>query len=83
MSRLVSSLLLCCSVLNLATSALLLRSGRRNSGEFGISCPPLGMSGVSNSRCQPETNGRESPPSPFMWLVQVVSKNYGCILVIG
>lgn len=41
MSLLVSNLLLCSLVLNLATSALLVRSGRRNSGEFGIYCPPL------------------------------------------
>lgn len=45
---LVSSPLLCCSVLNLAASALLLRSGRRNSASLGdiLSSCCFGMSGV-------------------------------------
>lgn len=80
-----SSLLLWCSVLNLANSALLLRSGKRNSGEFGIYCPPLVLVCLVSPTAvvnQKQIAEKAPPPNPIICLVQVVSKNYGCILVI-
>ena len=60
---LISSLLLCCSVLNLAASALLLRSVRRNSESLGdtVSSSWFGMSGVLTALIN-QKNCRESPP---------------------
>lgn len=64
---LISSLLLCCSVLNLAASALLLRSGRRNSESLGdtLSSCCFGMSGVLTALTRKKL--QRKPPSPMMW----------------
>lgn len=80
---LVSSLLLHYTVLNLAASALVLRSGMRNSKSLGdtLSSCCFGMSVVLTGLINQKKLQRK-PPSPMMWLVQAVRENDVCNLVI-
>lgn len=80
----VSSLLLHCSVLNLAASALLLRSGRRNLESLLdiLSFLLFWYAWCLNSRYRPEQEIAERAPSPMVWLGQAVSVSEVCNLVI-